>query len=649
LNLNASPNSVTARQQSSSFFASPEKRTLLLSLSLVVITLLLYNRVSHFSFLNFDDERYVTDNLHVRAGLHWSTVVWATTSTTDANWHPLTWLSHALDCQLFGMNPSGPHFINVLLHALSAVLLFLLLSRSTGRTGASFLVAALFAVHPLNVESVAWVAERKNVLSTLFFFLTLGAYGWYAIRPGWKRYLAVAALFACGLASKPMLVTLPFVLLLLDYWPLCRMKSRMNGSAPSSDHNFSHHHFASARFSTLLLEKLPLVALSIADSAITLASQREGGALTPNSRFPFPVRLENALYCYAEYVWKAFWPAKLAAFYPHPGSSLSGSKILLSVLFLAAISGLVLKFRSSRYLLTGWLFFLGTLVPVIGLVQVGGQAMADRYAYIPLLGIFVMAVWGAADLADSQHIRWTSRAAVSGCILLALFVVSYRQIEFWKDSFTLWSHALAVTQNNFFAEDALGGALLLQGRLEEAYPHYQRALAINPDDPMAHANIAAYLEYHGQRAEAVPQFQAAIRLCSDSRLRGAFYAALGSSYRELGDTARAEASFDQALQLDPNLFNAWLGKGELALTDGRNDDGRNDAGRPEEAARYLLRSVNLRPTGEGYLALGRAFARMGRSQDALAAYQQALRVSPGMAEAEQAAAALSSAISSGSR
>jgi Tfp pilus assembly protein PilF len=631
LSLSASPNPVAARPPSSSFFASPEKRTLVLSLSLVVITLLLYNRVSHFSFLNFDDERYVTDNLHVRAGLHWSTVAWAVTSTTDANWHPLTWLSHALDCQLFGMNPAGPHFINVLLHALSAVLLFLLLARSTGRTGASFFVAALFAVHPLNVESVAWVAERKNVLSTLFFFFTLGAYGGYAIRPGWKRYLAVIALFICGLASKPMLVTLPFVLLLLDYWPLCRM----NGCAPSPDHNFPHPNFSQARFSTLLLEKLPLVALSIADSAITLASQRAGGAMTPDSRFPFPVRLENAIYCYAQYVWKAFWPTKLAAFYPHPGSSLTGSKILLSVLFLAAVSGLVLKFRSSRYLLAGWLFFLGTLVPVIGLVQVGGQAMADRYAYIPLLGIFVMAVWGAANLADSQQIPWISRAAVSGCILLALFTISYRQIEFWKDSFTLWTHALAVTQNNFFAEDALGGALLLQGRLEEAYPHYQRALAINPDDPMAHANIGAYLEYHGQRAEAVPQFQAAIRLCSDSRLRGAFYAALGSTYRELGGATRAEQSFDQALQLDPNLYNAWLGKGELAFSGGQTED----------AARYLLRSVNLRPTGEGYLALGRAFARMGRSQDAVAAYHEALRVSPGMTEAEQAAAALSSAIS----
>jgi len=592
-------------------------------LSLVVVTLLLYNRVSHFSFLNFDDERYVTDNLHIRAGLNWSTVVWAVTSTTDANWHPITWLSHALDCQLFAMNPAGPHFINVLLHAFSAVLLFLLLSRATGRTGASFLVAALFAVHPLNVESVAWIAERKNVLSTLFFFLTLGAYGWYAISPGWKRYLAVVALFACGLASKPMLVTLPFVLLLLDYWPLCRM----SGCPPSPRHNFSQ-----ARFSILLLEKLPLLALSIADSAITMASQREGGALTPDSRFPFPVRLGNAIYCYAEYVWKAFWPAKLAAFYPHPGNSLSGWEIFLSLLVLAAVSGLVLKFRSSRYLLVGWLLFLGTLVPVIGLVQVGNQAMADRYAYIPLLGIFVMSVWGVADFADAKRISCTSRAAVSGCILLALSVASYRQIEFWKDSFTLWTHALAVTQNNFFAEDALGGALLMQGRLEEAYPHYQRALAINPDDPVAHANIAAYLEYHGQRAEAVPQFQAAIRFCSDSRLRGAFYAGLGSTYRELEESAHAQESFDQALQLDPNLFNAWLGKGELAL----------DEGRTEDAARYLLRSVDLRPTGEGYVALGRAFAKMGRSPDALAAYHEALRVSPGMAEAEQAAAALSS-------
>ena len=583
---------------------------------------MLYNRVSHFSFLNFDDERYVTDNPHVRAGLKWSTAVWAVTSTTDANWHPITWLSHALDCQLFGMNPAGPHFINVLLHAFNAVLLFLLLARGTKRTGASFLVAALFAVHPLNAESVAWIAERKNVLSTMFFLLPIGAYGWYALKPGWKRYLAVAALFACGLASKPMVVTLPFVLLLLDYWPLCRF----DGCNESSALNFSR-----ARFSTLVLEKLPLVALSIADSVITLASQRAGGALTPDSRFPFPVRLENAVYCYAEYVWKAFWPSRLAAFYPHPGDSLNSWKVLLAVLFLGAVSVLALKLRSSRYLLTGWLFFLGTLVPVIGLVQVGNQAMADRYTYVPMLGIFVMIVWRAADLPDRRQFQWKSRAAVSACVLLALSFVTYRQVGFWKDSFTLWSHALAVTNRNFFAEDALGGALLMQGQLDEAQAHYLRAVAINPDDPMAHANIAAYLDYHGQRTEAVEQYRTAIRFCSDSRLRGAFYAGLGSTYRELRDRAHAQESFDQALQLDPGLANAWLGKGQLALDEGKNED----------AARYLMRSVDQRPTGEGYLFLGHAFARMGRSQDALSAYQEALNISPGMTEAEQAIAALS--------
>lgn len=616
-----------SRPQSSSPFASPEKRTLILSLSLVVITLLLYNRVSHFSFLNFDDERYVTDNPHVRAGLKWSTVAWAVTSTTDANWHPITWLSHALDCQLFGMNPAGPHFINVLLHALNAVLLFLLLARGTKRTFASFLVAALFAVHPINVESVAWIAERKNVLSTMFFLLTVGAYGWYALKPGWKRYLAVAALFACGLASKPMLVTLPFVLLLLDYWPLCRMGGCNQSSVPR---------FSRAPFSTLVLEKLPLVVLSIADSLITLASQRAGGALTPDSRFPFPARLENAVFCYAEYLWKAFWPARLAAFYPHPGDSLSGWKLLLAILFLAMVSVLAWKLRSSRYLLAGWLFFLGTLVPVIGLVQVGNQAMADRYAYIPMLGIFVMIVWGAADFADLRQFHSIPRVAISACVLLALSVVTYRQVGFWKDSYTLWSHALAVTNNNFFAEDALGGALLMQGQLDGAQAYYLRAVAINPDDPMAHANIAAYLDYHGRQTEAVQQYQTAIRFCSDSRLRGAFYAGLGSTYRELRDSAHAEESFDQALQLDPGLANAWLGKGRLALDEGKNDEGKN-----EDAARYLLRSVGLRPTGEGYLFLGHAFANMGRSQDALSAYQEALRVSPGMAEAKQAVAALS--------
>ncbi len=588
---------------------------------LVVITLLLYSRVSHFSFLNFDDGRYVTDNPHVRAGLKWSTLVWALTSTRDVNWHPLTWLSHALDCQLFGMNPAGPHFVNVLLHALNAVLFFLLLARATKRTAASFLAAALFALHPLNVESVAWIAERKNVLSALFFFLAAGAYGWYAVKPGWKRYLAVAALFACGLASKPMLVTFPFVLLLLDYWPLCRIEGY---TAPGA------LNVSRARLPALVLEKLLLLLLSIGDSALTVVAQQTGGALTPDSRFSFPVRLENAIYSYADYVWKAFWPAHLAAYYPHPGASLEHWKLLLAVLFLAAVSTLALRLRSSRYLLAGWLFFLGTLVPVIGLVQVGNQAMADRYAYIPLLGVFVMVVWGASDLASSLRLDWEALAAVSACALLALSLASYRQIGYWKNDSTLWSHALAVTSNNFFAEDAMGGALLMQGRVEEAYPYYERAAAINPADPMAHANIGAYLEYHGHLAEAIPQYQAAIRFCSDPRLTGAFYAGLGDTDRKLGERDAAEQSYDQALRLDPDLSGAWLGKGDLALEQGRTND----------AVQYLSRSVDLRPSSAAYVELGQALARMGRTQAAHSAYQQALRISPGMAEAEAGEAAL---------
>ena len=611
-----------------SLFASPEKRRQIFSLLLVVAILLLYNQVNHFSFVNFDDQRYVTENPHLRSGLSWSTLTWAFTSTADANWHPLTWLSHVLDYQLFKLNPAGPHLINVFLHAANAVLLFLLLARGTGRVGPSFVVAALFAVHPINVESVAWISERKNVLSTLFFLLTLGAYAWYALRPGWKRYLAVAGLFACGLASKSMLVTLPFVLLLLDYWPLRRIsrsdESRSSGRDPVA---LAMPH---TTVPTLILEKLPLLGLSIAVSAVTLVAQQGGGAVRASSLYPLSVRLENAICSYARYVQKAFWPTNLAALYPYP-ESLALWKVTLAAFFLVSVTLLAFRLHSRRYLLTGWLFFLGTLVPVIGLVQVGSQAMADRYAYIPLLGIFVMTVWGATDFAEWKKLN-SATTSTAACILLALAALTYRQLGYWKDSMTLWSHALAVTKNNFFAEDGLGGALLLEGRLDEAYSHYQRAAAIMPNEPMSHANIGAYLQQRGRLREAIQQYEIAIPLCGDSRLRAAIYVKLGSAYQGTGHPKEAERSFDTALELDPTQFSAWLAKGDLALQQSK----------PDNAIQDFSRSLQLQPTDAGYLGLGRALAQAGRPTEALAAYQQALEISPDLTEAKQAVAALSS-------
>jgi Flp pilus assembly protein TadD len=600
-------------------FSSPEKRNVILCLLLVAATLVLYNPVNRHPFVNYDDDRYVTGNAHIQHGVNWDTMSWAFSSTEQGNWHPLTWLSHALDYQLFHQNPAGHHFTSVLIHAANAILLFLFLIYATRRLGPSLLVAVLFALHPINVESVAWVAERKNVLCTFFFFAALIAYCWYARQPDWRRYLAFTGLFVLGLMSKPMVITLPFVLLLLDYWPLARLQGNPAGSLPQ------------AQLSKLIVEKLPLLVLSAASGVITMQAQRAGGAVRSIAQFSLGVRLENAAVAYAMYLWKMIWPSHLAPIYPHPGDALAGWQVGTSALLLLAVTGVVLKFRAKRYLLTGWLWFLGTLVPVIGLVQVGDQAMADRYAYIPLVGIFVMIAWGLADLADSKHIGLVVRVVPAACVLLALSFVTNRQLSYWSSNYDLWKHALAVTGRNFIAQDNLGGALLLLGKLDEAYLHFQAAAEINPLDPMSRSNQGAYLQEHRHLAEAIEQNNRVITLTSDPGLLAATYANLGAAYRKLGEDEKARTSYDQALQLNPNQYNAYLGLGELL----------EKQNRPDDAISNYSKAVELQPTDTGFLLLGRALERTGRRSEALAAYQAALKLSPEMPEAQHAVDALS--------
>ena len=584
----------------------------------MVATLALYNPVNRHPFVNYDDDRYITENLHVHNGLTWRTITWAFTATEQGNWHPLTWLSHALDYQLFHQNPAGHHFTSLLIHAANAVLLFLFLMYATRRLGPSLFVAALFALHPINVESVAWVAERKNVLCTFFFFATLIAYCWYARQPDWRRYLVFAGLFVLGLMSKPMVITLPFVLLLLDYWPLGRIRG---GRADAT----------AAPLSKLVVEKLPLIALSAASAVITMQAQRAGGAMRSTAQFSLAVRLENAVMAYAMYLWKMIWPSHLSPIYPHPGDSLAGWQVGTSALVLLAVTAVALKFRARRYLLTGWLWFLGTLVPVIGLVQVGDQAMADRYAYIPLVGIFIMIAWRIADLADSKQIGLVVRVIPAACVLLALSFATNRQLGYWSSNYDLWTHAVAVTGRNFIAQDNLGGALLWLGKTDEAYLHFQAAAEINPLDPMSRSNLGAYLQEHGHMAEAIEKYNRVITLTSDPGLLAATYANLGAAYRKLGEDEKARTSYDQALQLNPNQYNAYLGLGELLEKQSRLDD----------AISNYSKAVELRPTDTGFLLLGRALERTGRRSEALAAYQAALKLSPEMPEAQHAVDALS--------
>jgi len=610
----------SAHQETSGLFATAGMRNAVLSLLLAVATLVLYNSVNQHPFVNYDDDRYVTENPHVRAGLSWETVRWAFSSTEQANWHPLTWLSHALDHQLFHLNAGGHHLTSLLIHVVNAVLLFLLLAYGTSRAGPSLLVAALFAFHPINVESVAWVAERKNVLCTFFLFLTIGAYGWYARKPDWKRYLPVAVLFACGLMAKPMVITLPFVLLLLDYWPLGRAKGSVPGTVGSTQTSWAK----------LVWEKIPLMALSAAVAAITMKAQQAGGAIRSTTQFSLGVRLENALVAYRMYIWKAIWPSRLAPLYPHPGDSVAAWQVAGSALLLVAVTALALRFRSKPYLLTGWLWFLGTLVPVIGLVQVGDQAMADRYAYVPLIGIFVMVAWAAADVAEARRIPLTARAFPAACVLMALAIMAHGQLGYWGSSYDLWSHTLAVTEKNFIAENNLGGALLMEGKPDEAYPHFQAAAQINPQDPMSHANLGAYLQEHGRLQQAVEQYDATIHLTSDRGLLASAYANQGTAYRDLGDFAKARETYDNALRQNPNQFNAYLGLGRLLEQEGKL----------EEAITNYSRSVELHPTDEGLVYLGHALEKTNRLPEAMAAYRQALKISPDSKEAQHAADAL---------
>lgn len=601
-------------------FVSPAKRNPMVCLLLVVVTLALYNPVNRHPFVNYDDDRYIVNNPHVRQGLTAGTFRWALTSTEQANWHPLTWMSHALDCSLFGLNPVGHHFTSVLLHAVNVVLLFLLLMWATGRLGPSLFVAAMFAIHPINVESVAWVAERKNVLCTTFFLLTLWAYGWYARKPGWKRYLAVAVLFAAGLASKPMVITLPFVLLLLDYWPLGRVRGAQTEAGEV------HPAFA---WSRLAIEKLPLLALSAASAVITMLAQQAGGAIRTSAEVSFGARIATAIWAYAMYLWKMVWPARLAPMYPHPGDSLAGWQLLVAALVLIVITAGAFRLRSRRYLLVGWLWFLGTLVPVIGLVQVGEAAMADRYAYIPLIGIFVMIAFGVADWAEQRKFGFWPAIAGAG-ILVALALGTHRQIGYWKSNTDLWSHTLAVTENNFVAENNLGGALILEGKEEEAHAHFQAAARINPRDPMSRSNLGIYFQHHNQMREAIAEYGAAIDLTSDPGLLAQTYANLGAAQRALGEDEPAQKSFEQSLRFNPTQFSAWRGLGLLAEKQSKLDEAVSD----------LSRAAELQPTARGYFELGRAQAQARHIPEALDAYEQALKISPDFVEAQQAADAL---------
>jgi protein O-mannosyl-transferase len=547
---------------------SNPSRFALAATAIALMTAAVYSAVGSFDFTNFDDPDYVARNETVQRGLTFHGLRWAFTTNFMGNWHPLTWLSHMLDCQFFGVNPGAHHWVSVFIHVCNSVLLLWVLYRYTNALGRSFMVAALFAVHPLHVESVAWIAERKDVLSAFFWILTMWAYLRYVETRSDRHYGLVLLFFALGLMSKPMLVTLPFVLLLLDYWPLRRVAIMWD-------------------WLRLVREKLPLFVLTLLSSGLTFIVQKQGGAVGSLEKFAPGARIANALVAYVAYLGKTILPENLAAFYPHPDSwpawQVAGAVALLSGLSFLALG---LR-RRATYLAMGWLWYVGTLVPVIGLVQVGDQAYADRYTYIPLIGLFMAVVWSAADLAVRLHWPALAVRATAVALLLLFAMVTARQVTHWQNAETVFRHALAVTKDNYVAHYNLGQTLSVQGRIQDAIEHYYATLRLKPDHEGAHNNLGLTFAFHGQWQEATNHYLAALR----------------------ANPGNPDVHF--------NMGIAQMNLGDMT-----------------DAIRHLTITVERLPSHPlAHRYLGDALADARRVKEAMAEYRKALQVNPNQPEA----------------
>ncbi len=543
--------------------------------ALIAITWAVFGHTVGHEFVNFDDPIYVSENDHVRTGLSWQGVAWAFTHVHSHNWHPLTTISHMLDCQLFGLKPGAHHFVNVLLHSATAALLFFLLAQFTdspsrsGAIGSSAFVAAVFAIHPLHVESVAWISERKDVLSGLFFVLTLLAYFHYTRKPNVGRYLSVLILFACGLMSKPMLVTLPVILLLLDYWPLKRLSD------------------SSAR--RVLVEKIPLVVMSIASAAGTLIAQNEGIGLVRLEVLPLTWRITNALVACLVYIWQMIWPANLALAYHHPGKLPLWQVAGAAALLIAVTLGVFALRKRSPYLIVGWGWYLIMLLPVIGLLQVGGQAHADRYTYLPQIGLCLAATWGVVDLARFWRYHRPVLGVAAAIIISALASRAADQVSYWHDSERLWRHTLAVTTDNDVAHLGLGQLLLEQQRLDDAITELQIVVARHPNDVDARLKLAnALSEKKGRTNDAIAQYEAAAKIDAPDP------------------------------DVETTLANLLL-----------------EQGRMEEAIRYYRDVVRLQPSSAlAHYNLAVGLHRDRRLSEAIIHYKAALQIDPNYPDAD---------------
>ena len=608
---------------------------------LVLAVALVFGQTAGHQFVNYDDDQYVYGVPQVIKGITLEGTAWAFTHSHAFNRHPLTTLSHMLDCQLYGLKPAGHHLTSIVLHAATAVLLFLVLYSMTSDLWPSAIVAALFAIHPLRAESVAWVSERKDVLSGLFFVLTLAAYTRYARRSfSWPRYLLVVGVFALGLMSKPTLVTLPFLLLLLDYWPLGRFPLAMR----------------------LILEKLPLVAMTAVWCAVTLSSQRV--AIEALAHLSLGSRLANAVVSYAAYLGKLFYPAGLIPFYPHPLDNLPGTTVAASALLLVAISAVSFACRKRHpYLLVGWLWYLGLLVPVVGIVQAGEQAMADRYTYLPLIGILIALAWGTARLVPPRPHRRPIAALAVAAVLVGLMTATWIQVSYWRDSRTLWTHTLRVQPQNYIARLNLGSSMFQDGNIDGAIDQYRMALQINPNHEVAHSNLGEALHQKNRDQEAIQEFERALEI--DPTLIQGHYC-LGNILTERGQFEAAIAHYRKALEIKPqfalplnNLANALdaIGKVDEAIyyyreairqqpegVDAYFNLGNvlaQKKGQLDEAIRYWQKALKLNPAhAMAHLHLGIVFLRQERRNEAISEFRQALQIDPQLVQARQQLAAL---------
>ena len=506
--------------------------------ALTIATAAVFYQVYTYDFINYDDPLYVYKNPNIQAGITLKAIKWAFTTGRATNWHPLTWFSHTLDWQLFGSNPAGHHLTNLIFHIVNTLLLFIVLKQMTVTLWPSAFVAALFALHPLHVESVAWVSERKDVLSTFFWLLTMWAYVRYVGRPKIANYLLAVVFFALGLMSKPMVVTLPFVLLLLDYWPLQRLRGKRS-------------------LFYLLIEKVPLFAMVLASSIVTYIVPKKGGAVHTIEDCSLLVRLANSSVSYMQYIIKMVWPVRLAVFYPHPGRNVSVLYAVISAVLLLAVTILILRFAGKRrYLVTGWFWYVGTLIPVIGLVQVGSQAMADRYSYITLTGLFIIIAWGLPDLITRWRYKKVTLVSSALLIILAMSLCTYFQLRHWRNSAALFQHALDVTEDNYIAHFCIARPLSEQGRLDEAIYHYSEAIRIKPNYTDALYSLGIALWRQGKFDQAITYFKQAVRINPgylDAQIN------LANVLRDAGRLDEAVKEFRKYLQMrsdDPVAFNA---------------------------------------------------------------------------------------------